>query len=413
MARQGAFGQKSLDNRSEEIKFQTASNATFTHNGSQILTGASNITLQPFGAVPAANAASLVGRNLTLQPASGVLPGGVSTGIQSFGGAKTFVSNVTTQSNLILPATSTAGAGLILRGGATFMQAPGTNNLFLGNDAGNISVSGSRNLGIGSTAARDLTTGSSNVAIGLEAGRGCTTADENTYIGVRAGRDNTAALFNTTVGTDTMPVAGLAAECTGIGRRSLLSLTDGNRNTGCGAYTLRQVTTGTNNTALGAFAGQNLTAADNWNLMLASEGVNGDVGVIRIGNTFHTTNFTRGISGVSVASAAPVICNAAGQLGTVVSAASRKREIQDISTQDVTRYLSMRARKFKMNGDDTDEIHYGIVVDESHEFMPELSLFNEDASFSAFKYQETDGLILASLRHLRNRIVALESPPAP
>jgi len=413
MARQGDFGQKSLDYRTEAMSFQTASNATFTHNGSPILTGASSIVVQPFGAVPNANASSVVGRNLTLQPASGVLPGGVSTGIQSFGGAKTFVSNVTAQSNLVLPATSTAAAGLILRGGVTFMQAPGTNNLFLGNAAGNIDVTGSRNLGIGSTAARDITTGSSNVSIGLEAGRGCTIGDENTYIGVRAGRDSLDGTFNVSVGTDTMPVANGADECAAIGRRSLFALTTGNRNAGLGPYTLQNITTGDNNVALGAFAGQNLTGADTWNVMLANEGIVGDNGTIRIGNANHTRNFTRGISGVAVAAAAPVICNAVGQLGTVVSAASRKRDIQDISTADVARYLSMRARKFKMNGDDTDEIHYGVVVDESDEFMPELSLFNEDGTFSAFKYQETDGLILASLRHLRNRIVALESPPAP
>jgi hypothetical protein len=53
-------------------------------------TSAGDVTLAPFGSTPNANAASLTGQQLTLQPASGSFPGGVSTLAQTFAGSKTF-----------------------------------------------------------------------------------------------------------------------------------------------------------------------------------------------------------------------------------------------------------------------------------------------------------------------------------
>lgn len=52
--------------------------------------GTSITGLGAFGASPNANAASVSGVTLTLQPASASFPGGVSTGAQEFAGAKTF-----------------------------------------------------------------------------------------------------------------------------------------------------------------------------------------------------------------------------------------------------------------------------------------------------------------------------------
>lgn len=65
----------------------TASNLSGTNTG--------DVTLAAFGSTPNANAASLSGQILTLQPADGTNPGGVSTGTQTFAGAKTFTDQVT------------------------------------------------------------------------------------------------------------------------------------------------------------------------------------------------------------------------------------------------------------------------------------------------------------------------------
>jgi hypothetical protein len=64
----------------------TGSNLSGTNTG--------DITLAAFGTVPNANAASLSGQALTLQPANGSQPGGVSTTTQTFAGNKTFSGTI-------------------------------------------------------------------------------------------------------------------------------------------------------------------------------------------------------------------------------------------------------------------------------------------------------------------------------
>jgi hypothetical protein len=59
------------------------------------------ITLQPVGAVPNANGATLASGDLTLQPASATLPGVVTAGAQTFGGAKTFAAATTLTTGVV------------------------------------------------------------------------------------------------------------------------------------------------------------------------------------------------------------------------------------------------------------------------------------------------------------------------
>ncbi len=62
----------------------SASNLSGTNTG--------DVTIGTFGTSPTANAASLSGQVLTIQPADGTHPGAVTTGTQTFAGAKTFTS---------------------------------------------------------------------------------------------------------------------------------------------------------------------------------------------------------------------------------------------------------------------------------------------------------------------------------
>lgn len=65
--------------------------------------GSGVTTMQAFGAVPNANGASISGVNLTLQPADGTNPGSVSTTTQTFPGAKTFSSAMTSSVSTTTP----------------------------------------------------------------------------------------------------------------------------------------------------------------------------------------------------------------------------------------------------------------------------------------------------------------------
>ncbi len=77
----------------------TYTNATITVNGKGLVTSASSgtasvTTLGAFGSSPNANAGTISGSTLTLQPASSSFPGGISTTTQSWSGNKTNIGTL-------------------------------------------------------------------------------------------------------------------------------------------------------------------------------------------------------------------------------------------------------------------------------------------------------------------------------
>jgi len=91
--------------------------------------------------------------------------------------------------NIILstnPSTSTAGN--IMKGANRFIHNFGTNNTFVGENAGNFSMSGTgQNVAIGTNALNANTTGNNNIAIGNGAGNNVTTGSGNILINATAG----------------------------------------------------------------------------------------------------------------------------------------------------------------------------------------------------------------------------------
>lgn len=96
-------GVTTINTLSGALTIAAGAGITVTSNGTDTLTIAStsagDVTLAAFGSTPNANAASLTGQALALQPASASFPGGVSTGTQSFAGDKTF-TGIIAASNL-------------------------------------------------------------------------------------------------------------------------------------------------------------------------------------------------------------------------------------------------------------------------------------------------------------------------
>lgn len=93
----------------------TASNLSGTNTG--------DLTLAAVGSTPDANGATLVGQVLTLQPADATHPGLINIGTQTFGGAKTFSTSIssptvsaTTVSATTVNSTSASATNLLLNG---------------------------------------------------------------------------------------------------------------------------------------------------------------------------------------------------------------------------------------------------------------------------------------------------------
>lgn len=89
----------------------TGAIAASNFSGSSSGTNTGDITLSAFGSTPSTTGASLSGQALTLQPADGTHPGGVSITTQTFAGSKTFssapsFSAIINTGTLTLPTTS-------------------------------------------------------------------------------------------------------------------------------------------------------------------------------------------------------------------------------------------------------------------------------------------------------------------
>ncbi|MGH9195002.1 MAG: hypothetical protein ACRD1T_04595, partial [Acidimicrobiia bacterium] len=108
---------------------------------------------------------------------------------------------------------STPTAGNIVKGGVLFLHDFGTDNTFLGRNAGNLTMTGGLglNTGIGVGALQSNTTGDANTASGAAALARNTTGQSNTASGYRALFGNTTGSANTASG-----YFALAGNTTGI-----------------------------------------------------------------------------------------------------------------------------------------------------------------------------------------------------
>jgi hypothetical protein len=149
---------------------------------------------------------------------------------------------------------STASAGNILKGGSRFIHNFGTDNTFIGQNAGNLTMTGGGNTGIGLGTLLTNTTGSRNTAIGSGALVLNTTGNDNTAIGFNALEMNSTGRENTAVGYQTLFWNTTGNSNSAHGFRALWANTSGDSNTANGYLALVDNTTGRRNTATGVAA---------------------------------------------------------------------------------------------------------------------------------------------------------------
>ena len=262
------------------------------------------------------------------------------------------VDTVATGNLAFTGATSTSTTGNITKNGNRFIHNFGTRNTFVGNLAGNFTLTGTDNTGIGNGALNPNATGTSNTAVGSNSLTSNTTGSSNTAIGRSAlffnttGRNNTAlgsqalasnttGINNIAVGSDTLLAnitggsniaigsTALASNTTGsnntaIGDSVLLNNTTGNNNTAIGISTLFNLTTGSSNIAIGQNAGATLTTGSGNIYIDANAASAAEATTTRIG-TSQTQCFVAGINGVTPSGTiVPVVVNTSGQLGSLV-----------------------------------------------------------------------------------------------
>jgi hypothetical protein len=185
-------------------------------------------------------------------------------------------------------------------GSVFYFNSYGTDNIFIGSNSGNQTLTGTDSIGIGLNTLSSTTSGTGNFALGANTLSACQGGSSNVGVGI-------ASLHNAVSTTG----------CTAIGHNTL-NATTGSGSTAVGYQSLYQLGSGSQCTAIGYQAGSNYTTTEINNICIGY-GVNGTVGesnVTRIGNG-QTSCYIAGITGVTVSNALPVFLDSTtGQLGT-------------------------------------------------------------------------------------------------
>jgi hypothetical protein len=220
------------------------------------------ISLAAIGSTPNANAATLAGSVLNLEPASASFGGVVTTGAQTFAGAKTVTSLFTATGGLM----SNGFDYTSFRAGfnALISEISSGYNVAIGGNALKIAT-GAANIAIGYGALENLTTGIENVAVGPDAMK-FANGSFNMALGRYSmfGTSNSGS-YNTAIGYSTMKAASQTGNNNvSIGAYAGFSIVSASDNTIVGYSGMSQHTSGNNNVAIGRDAGaNNLTGASN------------------------------------------------------------------------------------------------------------------------------------------------------
>jgi hypothetical protein len=269
-----------------------ASGNVLTSNGTGWISSAlpvSGVSTLAYSTTAAANGGTISGTTLTLAAANGSNPGLVSTGAQTFAGAKTFSSDATISG-------ITVGVG-------TGSQA---SNAVLGKTAMTNNTTGNNTVAVGFEALKANTFSNYNTAVGSTALSANNNADANTAVGFAALTASQSGGYNTAVGSNSLAANVSGSLNTGLGNTALYTNTSGSNNTAVGNKALFSNTTGSNNTAIGyeadvaSAALTNATAIGNGAVVSASNRIqlgNANVTSVVTSGTISATGFTGPLTG--------------------------------------------------------------------------------------------------------------------
>ena len=169
---------------------------------------------------------------------------GLTAQVQNFAtgssGTDFTISSSTSTHTFNIPSASATNRGLVTTGSQTFAGAKTFNSDIIVN---------------GITVGKGGASNGNNTAVGLNALSSNTTGTLNTATGLSALQVNTAGNSNTANGANSLVANTTGGFNTGIGNQSLYSNTTGQANTAIGLNSLYSNTTGTYNTGIGSGAG--------------------------------------------------------------------------------------------------------------------------------------------------------------
>ena len=294
----------------------------------------------------------------------------------------TFVSETLT-GNLNLPVSSVS-AGRIYMNSLPFITDPGNNNIFMGENAGNTTMTGIQNIGIGSIALTAETNGNNNVAIGASA---MTVA--------------TGANSNVAVGSNSLTMLQNGSNNVAVGRLALTACQNTNGNTAIGYSAGPSITSGSDNIFIGYNSGSSLLGAEANNTIIGASGTLGDADTIRIGVTAATATkcFIDGIQSFNASAGTAMYILSTGQLGVLVSSKKFKENIEDLTLND--NFDKLRPVKYNYINDEKKVMNYGLIAEEVKEVFPELIQYDDKDEILTVKYQFLYAMMIEEIQKLK------------
>jgi hypothetical protein len=232
------------------------------------------------------------------------------------------------------------------------------------------------NTAVGASALLSNTDGAGNTADGASALMDNVIGSSNTAVGVQALEHNTND-FNTAVGFSAL---GLA--------------TAGLRNTAVGDAALENLVSGHDNIAIGVDAGSSLTGSESLNIDIGNFGATGDGSTIRIGSvSLQTATFIAGINGNGPFGATVQIDPATGQLGTNLSSARFKKDIDPMDKSSEV-IFSLKPVTFHYKKDKTNTQQWGLIAEEVAKVNPALIAADSEGKPYTVRYDQVNAMLL-------------------
>lgn len=331
-------------------------------------------------------------------------------------GAHTLNVDVTNAVKVVATDNTGAGSGAL----ANVTVSTGNENTAFGFNALNACTTALRNTAVGSKALASITTASTNnnTAVGYNALNALSSgAGNNTAIGQQCLASTTSDFSNVGIGLNclfSLNGGGSGISNVGIGVQSLQNLTSGASNMTMGYQSGFNMLTGGFNIMLGDSAGLAYTGSESSNILLNSQGVVGESHVVRIGQASGTGQqqinkcFIAGINGVTVGvSGVPVVIDNTNQLGTVVSSARFKENIQDMN-DDSSAIHNLRPVTFNYKLDQNKSKQVGLIAEEVQQIMPNMVTYDLEGNIQAVKYHDLVPMLLNELIKLKQEVELLK-----
>jgi hypothetical protein len=284
----------------------------------------------------------------------------------------------------------------------------GVDNAAFGTIALSKNSLGSANTAVGNSALAAMTVGTGNTAIGSNAIFSNGTGVYNTAVGENALEDEDTS-NNTAIGFQALQFNQHGLGNTAVGYNALY-YAQGQHNCALGDSALYQTFAAEGNIGLGYQAGNSLNSGSN-NIDIGNPGGSStEAGVIRIGALgTHTAAYIQGVAGSALTTASPAAVYADpadGQLGVIASSERFKTDVADMGAA-ASRLDDLRPVTFRLRADAGGTTQYGLIAEEVARVYPELVIRDAQGQASGVRYEELAPMLLAKLREVQARRIAL------